>query len=550
MPLRKLTIQRKKSTLSLSGVFRSTSPAPLSRPLTPESVTSSMRRSAGRITSKILRSLLNRYRIQEPDFEMLTPPSRQVTPLSPPPTISKLAKTFVDSLTARKLSNFLVWMLYHDVVEYPTSPDSEYDAIEPMDMQGWLALGDFLSKFSKTMDTGYGLDLVVLDAICDRVPLQRSTVHSLLIQFADPSKMKFSTIATIVNTGEKEGKVELDVLRDVQLKLEELHKMAAKLKPEANTIFEAWHALVLKRLRDFSHVAVEPRIANIVSGTPLITAATNEHLPQEAKDGIELKYLYEVVQLERHVPLHRYGNHHNVPTPGVMTPLSSPPDAEDASSPAVDDAEYARKRNLQLMNENHDLRAQVMNLQRDLEKLQDSNDTLARKVSTLGRGQPPAYHQPQCATLTSESSPTLSSTSSHNAQDSTHAEPHTPCPPPRLRPRSRSYDTSEQLFSQSSLQAPSSSHIRHRSEILSWKYQDVFNEFDTPPSSPLRLSNPLTGELLEPRTTRVGGAGGGLGSGSGSGSGAGRRSGMVFTEGQKMLLAAVRDGDGEGAGEF
>ncbi|KAH7074468.1 hypothetical protein BKA63DRAFT_533597 [Paraphoma chrysanthemicola] len=442
-PLRKLTVQRKKSNLSSSGFSRSASSAPASRPLTPESVNSSMRRSTQCITSIVLRPFVNRSRIQEPDFEMLKPPSRQVTPISTPPTISKLAKAFVDSLTARKLSNFL-----------------------PMEMQVWLALGHFLSNFSMTMDTGYGLDLVVLDAICDRVPLQRSTVHSLLIQFADPSKMKFSTIASIVNAGVTDGKEELDVLRDVQLKLEELHKMVTKLKLEADTIYEAWHALVLKRLRGFSHAVVVPRIANIVSGTPLITAATNEHLPQEVKDSIEVKFLYEVVQLERYVPLHHYGIHHNVPTPNLMTPPSSPSDAYDAYSPAADDAEYTRNRTLQLMNENHFLRAQVISLQRDLEKFQDSNDKLASKVASLGRGQPSSHRQPQGVSLHLESSPTLPPSSSHKAQDSTYAEPHTPCPRPRLRPRSLSYNTDAYVASHLDRQSSISQHIRHRSEIL------------------------------------------------------------------------------------
>jgi hypothetical protein len=470
---------------------------------------------------------------------MLTPPSRQVTPAHAPPMISKLAKAFVDSLTVCQLSNFLVWMLYYDVVEYPTSPETWYGAIEPMEMQGWLALGDFLSKLSKTMDTGYGLDLVVLDSICDRLRLQRSTVHEMVIQFADPSKMKFSTVATIFNAGSAMSKTELEVLEEVQSKLQELCKLASHVKPEENTVYDAWHAIVLKRLRGFLHLVIKPRISNILSGTPLITAATNEHLPKEVKDGIKLKYMFEVIQLERHVPVHRYGVHQNLPTLSLMTPPSSPPDVHDVSSPAANDTEHAQDYAMQLMVENRELRAQVASLQHDKKKLEESNDKLARKVATLGRIQPVGYQQPQ------SSDEDLKTTPSNPQQAPLSLQPHVHHPDPAHFPTTPAH-TSQAVSTHNSTPI---NHKRQHSDLLSWKYEDVFLGFDSPPSPPIRLSNPLTGEPLEPpassRNARRG---------ISYGAGASRRSGVIFTNDQKMLLAAVREGtprvseeDGEGS---
>jgi hypothetical protein len=69
-------------------------------------------------------------------------------------------------------------------------------------MRDWVALDEFLSKFSSTLDTSYGLDPVVLDSICDLVQLERSTVHGLIVWFGKPDEMSFSQIVTILYAGE------------------------------------------------------------------------------------------------------------------------------------------------------------------------------------------------------------------------------------------------------------------------------------------------------------------------------------------------------------
>jgi hypothetical protein len=169
---------------------------------------------------------------------MMTSPSQTSQQVSPAPQISRLAKAFVDSLNVRQLSEFLIWMLYYEVVELPTHPDVWYSPVDPVDMRGWVALGDFLSKVSIAMDTGYGFDIVVLDSICDRLELQRSTVHGLLMHFADPSKMAFSQIATLINTANQENLTEIEVLEITQSKLCEFSRLAVRLKPPEGSVHD------------------------------------------------------------------------------------------------------------------------------------------------------------------------------------------------------------------------------------------------------------------------------------------------------------------------
>lgn len=422
-------------------------------------------------------------------------------------------------------------MLYHEVVELPEHPDVWYSLADSVHMPGWVALGDFLSKCSTAMDTSYGFDLVVLDSICDRLQLQRSSVHGFLIHFADPEKIAFSQIATLVKTADASDQTELEVLDAVQSKLQEFYRLASHIKPTEGSIYDGWHAMVLKRLKDFMNLVIEPRIASFRSGAPLITTATSENFPKGVKDGIKLKYLFEVMQQKRPVPLSRYGiDRPELPSIGLTTPPSSPPDVQGFSTPELSEIERARNHVIYLMTENRDLGAQVAALQQDKEALQDSNEKLARRVATLGRIQPSTYAHQQAPPNRSSSVP-LSSPAEPQSND------YLQVPSSRTRPRSLSHDTGEKLAVELNEKLHVSNHKRQRSEVLSWKYEDIFDALDSPPSPPIRLSHPGTGELLQPsptgevqRPSRV----------VTYGAGAGRRSGMIFIPGQKDLLRAIR----------
>ena len=412
-----------------------------------------------------------------------------------------------------QLSNFLTWMLYHELVELPENPDVWFNLADTVQMHGWVALGDFLSECSTSMDTSYGFDLVVLDSICDRLQLQRSTVHGFLIQFADPEKMAFSQIATLVNTADAETMSEIDVLEAVHSKLLEFTKMASHIKPTQGSIYDGWHAMVMKRINDLLRLVTKPRIAHLRTGAPLITASTSEQVPQFVKDGIKLNYLYEVMQQKRPVPLHRYGIHHPAPEPGLgfTTPPSSPPDAHPTPTPEAH-AEQSINHSFQLMIDNRDLRAKVAMLQEKVKTLQASNDDMAHKLAS-----------------------TEHSTVSHSPyRDASSPQTHLTLPVPRTRPRSLSHATAESLAAK--LAPKTHTHTRHRSEALVSKYPGVFDALDSPPTPSPRLSDPATGELVlvSPlrRTAHAGGSS--------------RRSGMVFSQAQAELVGAMSGGGEEG----
>lgn len=66
---------------------------------------------------------------------------------------------FVNSLKSTQVSDFLCWRLFYDVVTLPSSPSKWYKQIDSMEMRGWIALGDTLSKKGD-----FGFELVVLDS--------------------------------------------------------------------------------------------------------------------------------------------------------------------------------------------------------------------------------------------------------------------------------------------------------------------------------------------------------------------------------------------------
>jgi hypothetical protein len=437
-------------------------------------------------------------------------------------------------------------MLYHEVVELPDHPDIWYNLIDPVDMRGWIALGDFLLNFSTTMDTGYGFDIVVLDSICDRLELQRSTVHGLLMHFADPAKMAFSQIATFIDTANKEKLTEIEVLEIAQSKLREFNRLAARLTPTKASMYDEWHPVLLKRLYSLLHLVIAPRITSFRFGVPLLTAATSEELPQEVKDGIRLNYLFELIQRKRQVPLSRYGTHTASVSLGSTTPPSSPPDEHGNSLPNLDDTERVRSHAIWLVGRNQELCAQVAslqlnkeNLQDSKENLQDSNEKLARKVAVLGRVQQPTTYSQPPAEVGSRPHHTSSSDTDDHEQEPNYLQipsSHNP------RHRSLSQDTGPKLATELNQKLHMSNHIRQRSDILTWRYEDVFEPLDSPPSSPLRLSDPATGELLQPMTSSLA-------------AGDGRCSGVAFSADQTELLRDIQDGtpspprdssDGEG----
>lgn len=491
---------------------------------------------------------------------MLTPLSCSPASKSPP-QISGLAKAFVDSLTASQLSDFLVWMLYHEFVDLPEDAEAWYDPISRVDMRGWVALGQYLAASDTTLDTSHGFDIVVMDSICDRLGLQRSTVHGFLRHFANEEKMAFSQIATLVRVADAEEQHYIDMLDNLYARLNEIFRMAVRLKPTEGSVYDYRHTIIMKRLRGFLSLVIEPRIANIRSGAPLVTAATSDQTHQVVKDGMRPNYLFELMQQKRPVPVARYriDQAQTRQSLGLATPPSSPPETHAYITPKLSHEEHTNAQ-LRLYKENQYLRAQLSALQQDMRHVQIANDTLAHKLVLLGHDQ----------TATPTPIPTLSPTQAEHApgQVDTNTYLHGSLlivarKSPEPRPRSISYNATPTLSSSTDTNTKYN-HKRRRSEFLSSKYKDVFTALD-PPSPSVRSSDPAAGELLPPlfsspntdEDEEVG-----IGSSASHASlqsaslnspscspsraatfatGPGRRSGMVFSKGQMEMLRFVRE---------
>ncbi|KAG9196249.1 hypothetical protein G6011_01370 [Alternaria panax] len=171
-------------------------------------------------------SFFSKSRDTEAQSAVLTPPSPY--PVTPPslPIIPKLTKAFAIVLKSTQLCDFLTWILHHDVIELPEVPEAWYKWISNIEMRGWIVLGNFLAK-SQESGAAYEFDLIVLDSICDRIGLSRSTVHVLLIRFADPEKMEYSSLVSDGSMLQDDDATRLEVLQTTQSKLYELYKLAS-----------------------------------------------------------------------------------------------------------------------------------------------------------------------------------------------------------------------------------------------------------------------------------------------------------------------------------
>jgi hypothetical protein len=399
-------------------------------------------------------------------------------------------------------------------------------------MRGWTSLGSFLTQ-SLESGYGYGFSLVVLDSICDRIRLSRSTVHMLLMQFSDPEKMKYGTITTAVQSAQRDGKSSLATLEDVQAKLHELNKLASHLRPQEGSEYDDWRAVVVKRIREFLHFVVGPRIAHLKHGKPILTAATSKHVLKEMRDAIQLNYLFEVVQQERVVPLSRYG---------LASPLSWP----------VQETERARNLAMSVMAENHNLRAKVAGLLYEKGKLVESNEKLVKRLAGLRKVQLDAYRRPPSPSPSCTSDYSLFTSSSPTfSVNNSDTQPLHERPRPNTRLRSFSTTVAPIQPSSVSLDLLSPPTLRRRqSALLPCKYKDVFSGLDTEQPHSLGLSDPVTGEFAsssppspsDHQSTRLRGY-------EMENPESSRRSGIAFAAGAENLVAGYGNLGGEKNGE-
>jgi hypothetical protein len=216
-----------------------------------------------------------------------------------------VAKTFASAMSTPQLSDFLIWFLYYDVVDLPSSPDEWFESFKTTEMRGWVELGAFLSQ-SRAAGQGYGLNLPVLDSICDRLRLQKPLVHDILIKFSSPPKMKYGILATVVKREEEKGTMDQPKLAIFESRLTAMLQLANRLRPTSGSQYVTMQIDILERVNKFLCLYIEPRLVHAREGGPLLEHATNQSLPKEVMEGINLAFLFEAIQLERNVPLAKY----------------------------------------------------------------------------------------------------------------------------------------------------------------------------------------------------------------------------------------------------
>lgn len=206
-------------------------------------------------------------------------------------------------MSTSQLCDFLIWFLYYDVVDLPSTPDEWYELFKTTEMRGWIEFGTLLAQ-CQAVGQGYGLDLPVLDSICDRLRLQKALVRDMLIKFSSPPKMRYGLLATVVKREEEKGTMTHPKLVIFESRLTAMLQLANRLRPTSRSQYVMWQMGILKRINKLLLLYITPRLIHAREKGPLLGHATNQNLqnlPKEVMEGLYLAFLFEAMQLERTV---------------------------------------------------------------------------------------------------------------------------------------------------------------------------------------------------------------------------------------------------------
>jgi hypothetical protein len=206
-------------------------------------------------------------------------------------------------------------------------------------------------------------------------------VFECLVRLADHQKMAWTSIATTLQQAERDGKTEVEALELVQTKLRKLLAVTQSLKPSPQTDFAKWKLQIISRLTDFLDIVLRPKIVVLRGG-----CATRIGILE--KEENEIKFLYEAIQLERHVPLVRYGI---FPDPYLTLSDGLWIAGSLQVCPTMDEAVVAQECDLErsysaasLKTEVRILRAKVMQLEADKKRLIAEKEQHFQFNRTLG----------------------------------------------------------------------------------------------------------------------------------------------------------------------
>lgn len=298
-----------------------------------------------------------------PDRSLLHPDPEDVA-RSPPP---HLIAAFANSLTQVKLSNFLIWFFYFDVVELPNCPTKWFGYLPSMDLRGWMALGIFLKTHSAEE-----VMFLRLDELCQQLRIRVPQVLNCAIELADPKRMCWTRVATTIQIDRFQRKDEGQILDSVQKIYFDMRGLVSSLKPDPQTVFAEWQPIILSRLSDFLDVVLHPRLTLLREGMRILTERSQE-------EENEIHYFYEAMQLPRKVPLCHYGNFSDLSvdfshsSSNASTEQMEPCQREHCAST---DEVYAQH----LKSENNTLRARVLALEKSIAHLRATNQDLARAL--------------------------------------------------------------------------------------------------------------------------------------------------------------------------
>jgi len=293
-----------------------------------------------------------------------------------PPAI--LIVTFSDALTAVKVSNFLVWFFYFDIVELPDSPNKWFGHIPTMDMKGWISLGRFFKNTN-----GEDLMMVNLDSICLQLNIRTAHVLECAVELADPNQMCWTRMAAAIQTARHQRKDEAQTLEAVQHICYETRGLISALRPAPGTTFPIWQRRILERLGDFVDVVIHPRITFLRSGSQIATGRSHQEESQ-------IFYLYEAMQQPRKVPLSRYGIFSDLTIDRSLSNSNSTNSTVRSGNMQLDEAALEQQAyNVDdLRSENQALRTRVFALECATAHLRSANEKLARMAAASRKPTP------------------------------------------------------------------------------------------------------------------------------------------------------------------
>lgn len=175
--------------------------------------------------------------------------------------------------------------------------------------------------------------------------------------------MKHGLLATTVKLEEEKGTMTLAKLALFQSKLTDMHQLAVRLRPTSGTQYATWQITILERIDEFLRLYIAPQTVRIKEQGPLLEYSTNLNLPKEVMEGFYLAYLFEVMQLERKVPLAKY-DVQDEEEPALahgLAPLSRL--EQDCGRDTAQEINVLQEQYNDMKKENSDLKAKVEQLE-------------------------------------------------------------------------------------------------------------------------------------------------------------------------------------------